>query len=56
MAFDKDYGTVEEDQSRIEAFATIAIYSWWQSSELNVYRTYSPPKRGGKLVVQLIVC
>ena len=28
--FNKDYGAVEEGRSRIEAFATIAIYSWWQ--------------------------
>lgn len=54
MTFDKDYGIVEEGQSRIEAFATIAIYSWWRSSELNVYRIYSSPKRG-KLVLQLTV-
>ena len=45
--FDKDHGAVEEGRSRIEAFATIAIYSWWQSSELKVHRICSWPKGEG---------
>ena len=35
--------TAEEGRSRIEAFA---IHSWWQPSELNVYRICSSPKEG----------
>ena len=45
--FDKDYDAVEEGRSRIEAFATIAIYSWWQSSGLKVHRICSWPKGEG---------
>src|ERR1700733_8997923 len=32
--FDKDRGAGEEGRSQTEAFATIDIYSWWQSGEI----------------------
>ena len=34
MIFDKDRGAVEEGRSQTETFTTIAIYSWWQSGEI----------------------
>ena len=32
--FDKDHDAAEEGQSQTEAFATIAMYSWWQLGEI----------------------
>ena len=32
--FIKDYDAAEEGLSQIEAFATIAIHSWWQLGEI----------------------
>jgi hypothetical protein len=32
--FNKDHDTAEGGQSQTEVFTTIAMYSWWQSSEI----------------------
>ena len=44
--FNKDYDAAEEDQSQTVAFATIAIYGWWQLGEVENVPNLKPRKGG----------
>jgi hypothetical protein len=54
--FDKDHDTAEEGRFQTEAFATIAIYSWWQLGEIECVPNSKSAERGGvKLVMHMAV-
>ena len=46
--FDKDHDAVEEGRSQTEAFATIAIYSWWQLGEIECVPNLKSAEGGGE--------
>jgi hypothetical protein len=46
--FDKDHDAAEEGRSQAEAFATIAMYSWWQLGEIECVPNSKSAEGGGE--------